>query len=235
MVFDKISSPSLKDMFIQRVEDGILSGELEIGSKLPSERDLVEQMQISRNVISIGIAELERIGFLEIRPRQGVFIADYRKTGTMDTLVSIMRHNGGTLRKEDIRSMLEFRIFIETLTTRLAIERASDEELTTLEPYLEILRSTKINKVAAQASFDFHHQMSIIGQNTLCPLIYYSFRPAMLGLWERYCRLYGIKSLCQNKEAYYIALLERDIPKISGLIEQIVNDSISGKNPLYSD
>lgn len=87
--------------------------------------------------------------------------------------------------------MLELRTYVEFLTVKLVMERASDEEIASLLPFLVILRETKDNKTAAQASFDFHHRMAALTQNTLCPLIYYSLRPDVLSLWERYCRLYG--------------------------------------------
>ena len=59
--------------------------------------------------INAGIAELARRGFLEVRPRQGTFVADYRRDGNMDTLMAIMEYNGGMLGKEEIRSILEVR------------------------------------------------------------------------------------------------------------------------------
>ena len=93
MQFQKISAPSLKELFVEQLENKILSGELPIGAKLPSERELATSMQVSRAVVNAGIAELEQKGFLVIRPRIGTFVEDYRKYGTLDTLVSIMKYN----------------------------------------------------------------------------------------------------------------------------------------------
>ena len=36
MQFQKISTPSLKDLFVKELENKILSGELKVGDKLPS-------------------------------------------------------------------------------------------------------------------------------------------------------------------------------------------------------
>ena len=38
MEFTKLSSPSLKDLFVQQLQGMILSGELPIGAQLPPER-----------------------------------------------------------------------------------------------------------------------------------------------------------------------------------------------------
>ena len=104
MEFEKLVSPSLKDLFISHIEAMILSGELPVGQQLPPERQLAQSMGVSRAVVNSGVVELERRGFLEIRPRVGTFVADYRRAGTLETLKSIMTYNRGRLRNEEIRS-----------------------------------------------------------------------------------------------------------------------------------
>ena len=79
MQFQKISTPSLKDLFVKELENKILSGELKVGDKLPSERELASSMQVSRAVVNAGIAELEQKGFLIIKPRIGTFVENFYK------------------------------------------------------------------------------------------------------------------------------------------------------------
>ena len=90
MEFSKLSAPTLKELFVEQLENLILSGKLSIGEKLPSERELADSMQVSRSVVNAGLAEIADKGFLEIVPRSGTYVADYRKKGTLDTLISIM-------------------------------------------------------------------------------------------------------------------------------------------------
>ena len=106
MAFEPLYAPSLKELFVQKLQGMILSGELSQGEKLPSERELCQQMGVSRAVINAGITELARRGFLEVLPRQGTFVADYRRNGNMDTLMAIMEYNGSMLGKEEIRVRL---------------------------------------------------------------------------------------------------------------------------------
>lgn len=86
MNFEQLYAPSLKELFVQKLQGMILSGELPMGEKLPSERELCQQMGVSRAVVNGGITELARQGFLEVRPRQGAYVADYRRDGNMETL-----------------------------------------------------------------------------------------------------------------------------------------------------
>ena len=79
MAFEKISNISLTDLFVAQIEGKILSGELSVGDKLPSARELTTLIGVSRPVISAGLIELEKMGFVEIKPRQGAYVCDYRR------------------------------------------------------------------------------------------------------------------------------------------------------------
>ena len=54
MPFEKLNSPSLKQLFVRQLQGMILSGELPMGSQLPPERELARQMQVSRAVVNGG-------------------------------------------------------------------------------------------------------------------------------------------------------------------------------------
>ena len=129
MEFQKISSPSLRDLFIEQLEHLILSGKLPVGEKLPPERQLAEMMQVSRAVVNSGISELEKKGFLTVKsPSSGTYVADFRRKGTLDTLIAIMNYNGGRMRDQEIRSIFEVRIALDTLAAQLAINTISDKK-----------------------------------------------------------------------------------------------------------
>ena len=51
MEFGQIVAPTIKELFIERIEGMILSGQLKPGERLPSERDLAEQMKISKECL----------------------------------------------------------------------------------------------------------------------------------------------------------------------------------------
>ena len=91
MKFKKINTLSIKELFISQIEEMILSGELEPGEKLPTEREIADEMNISKTIVHEGIRELSRIGFLDVVSRQGVYVADYTSTGNLDTLFAIIR------------------------------------------------------------------------------------------------------------------------------------------------
>ena len=214
MGFTKITSLSLTDLFVQQVENMILSGELQVGEKLPPERELAIRMGVSRPVISAGLIELEKLGFVEIRPRQGAYICDYRRKGTVETLVAIMRYNGGSMRKKEVESLLQVRIPLESLCVELVIRDTSDEELEELGTFLdkiaEALGNNGSPEAVAEAVFQFHHELAVLSGNMLLPLLYHSFKPEMIYLWSLYGKFTGCRQLYENKLNLYRALLNRD-------------------------
>ena len=215
MGFTKISNVSLTDLFVQQVENMILSGELQVGEKLPPERELAIRMGVSRPVISAGLIELEKLGFVEILPRQGAYICDYRRKGTVETLVAIMRYNGGSMRKKEVESLMQVRIPLESLCVELVIRDATDEELEGLSPYLDtignLLQKNPDTDAVAEAVFEFHHELAVLSGNMLLPLLYHSFKPEMLYLWGLYGKFTGCRQLYENKLNLYRALLNRDL------------------------
>ncbi|MGI5976683.1 MAG: FadR/GntR family transcriptional regulator [Candidatus Limivicinus sp.] len=210
MGYTKITALSLKDLFVQQIENMILSGELRVGEQLPPARELSIKMGVSRPVISAGFVELEKLGFVEVVPRQGVYVSDYRRKGTVETLVAIMRYNSGTMRKAEVRSLLEVRKYLECLCVRLVIAKASDEELEALGSILDELKNSDDSDEAADCVFRFYHELAILSGNVLLPLMYYSFRAPGEHLWGLYCRHNGIKSMYELKIGLYRALLNRD-------------------------
>ena len=226
MGFNKISALSLTDLFVQQIENMILSGELAVGEQLPPARELSIRMGVSRPVISAGLVELEKLGFVEVRPRQGVYVCDYRRKGTMETLVAIMRYNGGALRQNEVRSLLETREAMESLCVKLVCERVNTGELEQLSPILDSIRDAKSPEEAAEQVFCFHHELAVLSGNVLMPLLYYSFHPQSVYLWSLYCKRSGIQKLYQIKLRLYSALLNRDVDSALAQTRSIMQNAI---------
>ena len=140
--FKKLQTPTYQEMFITQIEQMIISGQFEIGQKLPSERELSQKMGVSRAIVNSGIAEMSRKGFIEIRPRVGNFVADYRRNGTVETLVSIMKYNGGVLRPAEIKSLIEFRCVVDNMVIQLIDGKLTEDQLLTLDSLADKINSS---------------------------------------------------------------------------------------------
>lgn len=233
MEFQKISSPTLRELFVEQLQHMILSDKLKIGEKLPPERQLAEKMQVSRAVVNGGISDLEKMGFLIVKPRSGTYVADYRRRGTLDTLTAIMKYNGGRIRNDEIRSILEVRTALDTLAAQLCVEEISDEDVQILFEKVELIRIAENSSEATQAAFEFQHEFALISGNTLIPLIFQSFKAPIFTLWERFCTLYGIEVLYENNYKTWIYIRDRDLKGTLDWIQYTMTECISGKWKIY--
>ncbi len=233
MEFEKLISPSLKELFISNIEAKILSGELPVGQQLPPERQLAQSMGVSRAVVNSGIVELENRGFLDVRPRVGTFVADYRRAGTMETLKSIMTYNRGRLRNEEIRSILEVRDALDKLAVADIIPHVTELDNMLLLKKVEAIRQARDNRQAAEAAFAFQHELAMLSGNTLLPLIFRSFYSSVLVLWERFCALHGIDTLYQTSCRLCGHIRDKDIPGAVAWIDYCTRETVSGSRRIY--
>ena len=183
-------------------------------------------MGFSRSVINAGLVELEKLGFVDVQPRQGVYVCDYRRKGSVETLVAIMRYHGGALRQNEVRSLMEVREALECLCLRQVIEKVSLTELEALAPMLDAIRQAASDEEAAERVYTFHHELAVLSGNVLMPLLYNSFHPQGVYLWAMYCKRAGIESLYQIKLRLYTALLNRDLDSAMEQTHSIMNAAI---------
>jgi DNA-binding FadR family transcriptional regulator len=235
MEFTKITAPSLKDLFVQQIEEKILSGQLPVGCKMPPEREMAEQMKVSRAVVNGGINELKRKGFLEVLPRQGTYVADFSRNGNLQTLIALLEYRGNKLDKAGIRAILEIRTALEQLAVGLVIDSASSEAISQLESTAKQLKSTDSIQKAAQIAFQYHHDLAYYAGNTVLTLIYSSFKEVCIVLWVRFCKLYGIQALYGHIIHLQRLLNNRDKEGANQWIQHYLKETIQGSQQIYEE
>lgn len=209
MAFNKITVPSVREAFVQAIEDKILSGELKVGERLPSARQLCSDMGVSLTVVNAGMSELASKGFVEIRPRHGSFVADYRMQGTTETMVAMMRFNGGDLNKRDARSFWESRTAVDPLIVDSVMARAGDEQLAKLTPIIEKLRTEEDQTAFCILITDFFQKIYELSDNSLMYLLYHSTVIPQRRLYARYIEKNGQALTLQYLEAIYEGIVSR--------------------------
>lgn len=235
MEYKKLQAPTLKELFIQEIESKILSGELEIGEQLLTERELADVMGISRNIVHSGITTMVAKGFLEILPRIGTFVADYNQKGSVGILVSMMNYNKGMLRRPEVRSSIELKILFDSFAIRQMSPHLTQESLDKLRGYiLAIEKTTKVTE-AAEISYEFFRYMSILSGNTILPLIYNSFRTSNRNLFERHIRLYGVKLTIDFMTQLFNLIANGETQEAISYLTNYYERSIKGDLEIYSE
>ena len=185
-----IQAQSLKDACIERLEHMILSGELAIGERLPSERDFAARLNVSRPVLHQALVELETKGLVRIEPRKGVYISDYRRDGSLAILSSLLSFHDGHLSPVLSKSMIDMRLLVEAETARLAAENRTSAQMTELRQLLEAERQAagEDPQALTELDFTFHHTVAIASGNLVYPLILNSFKDVYTSLTGEFFR-----------------------------------------------
>jgi DNA-binding FadR family transcriptional regulator len=213
---------SLKSACIQRLEELILSGEWQIDMRLPSERDLAAQLSVSRPVLHEAFVDLAAKGLVTIEPRRGVFINDYRTSGSCTLLSSLLSFSGGKLDPAFIQSLLEMRLLIEEETARLA---ALHRSALHLAQFAQILEREKLASEPIEAltelDFSFHLLIAVASSNLVYPLILNSFRIVYTQLTGQFFRHYSTSPVLPQVYLFHrrlVAAIEAQQPNDAGLI-----------------
>lgn len=105
---DKSERYTLSKLVIERIKQYILERQLSPGDRLPSERDLCKQMNISRTILREALHALESAGILEIRHGEGNYVCDQFLSPLQHNLNFMLQMNG-TDRQEmtQVRYLLE--------------------------------------------------------------------------------------------------------------------------------
>jgi fatty acid metabolism transcriptional regulator FadR len=173
-----IRAESLKDVFIRRFEELILSGKFPIGQKLPSEREFALQLGVSRPVVHEGLVDLAAKGLVTMIPRVGTIVNDYRREGSLALLTSLVNYHQGNLEPGLLVSLLEMRQLFEVETARLAARHRDREQLDSLGKLLREEDTINHQNIEAicELDFDFHHLLALASGNHIYPLLLNSFK-----------------------------------------------------------
>ena len=178
------SKQSAKQRFITFVEQKILSGEYRVDAKLPPERELAEQTGISRVTVHAALVELASKNVLRIVPRQGTYVNDFKKEGTLELYGALMQHTG-EVDADLFRSLLAFREILETAGAALAAHARTPQDVESLRGLLDQEREAA-DEEAAAIDFQMHLGVARASGNIVLPMALRSIEAMYMSLVARF-------------------------------------------------
>jgi DNA-binding FadR family transcriptional regulator len=110
-----------EDVFEQILAD-VLSGEMQPGESLPSERRLAEVLGVSRPAVREALKRVAAAGLVEVRQGDATTVRDFRRHAGLDLLPQLLLRNG-QLDASVARSILEARLHNGPKVAELAAGR----------------------------------------------------------------------------------------------------------------
>jgi GntR family transcriptional regulator, transcriptional repressor for pyruvate dehydrogenase complex len=156
--------PKAPDVLADALRERILRGDFPEGTALPTERDLVNQTQMSRATIREALRILEVQGFVRIKTGRagGAYVSRPGQdsvAGSVDLLIRA--------RRISIPALLETREAIEPFCAQLAAKHRTDEDLRRLEAANAAMTAADMLADFLQTNVDWHVAVAVAGHNEL--------------------------------------------------------------------
>ncbi len=129
-------------MVFRDLRKQILSGQLGPGERLPGERELAAKYGTNRNTLREAVRRLEQARLVTVRHGQGVTVANFRRTGTMELLSPLLESATDLTEVAHIlQDILPARLLVLEFASRLAVQRADKSDVERLRDITDLLIS----------------------------------------------------------------------------------------------
>jgi GntR family transcriptional repressor for pyruvate dehydrogenase complex len=163
-LFEQVArEPRLSDKVAEMMLETILSNRLQVGDRLPSERELGEQFGVSRTVVREAVRALVAKGVIEVRSGSGLRVAAVDASAVSESMSLYVR--GGRI---DFEKVHEVRCLLEVHIAGLAAERAGDEDVARLrEVHERMVHEAEDVDAASLDDLEFHRRIALATHNEL--------------------------------------------------------------------
>lgn len=167
----------LVDRVVNEIQRVIMSDQLEPGMKLLPERELADELGVSRTVVREAVRILVAKGLLETKPGVGTLVRQVTSDQIVEPLSLLLQSQKGGISIEhlhQVRHMLEIEI------VGLAAQQATEEDIADLEELLAEMESvTDIPEAFVTRDADFHRGLATTTHNPLLVILLDSIRDLM--------------------------------------------------------
>lgn len=136
--FSRLKIPKASEIVAERIRSAILMGDLAEGVNLPSEKDLMVQLGLSRATVREGLRLLEAEGLITTRAGRGggATVSRPRASGHTRSLAALLQFDGVTLDE-----LFEAWSAIVPICGRLAAWHIKPEQIAELQAQVELMAS----------------------------------------------------------------------------------------------
>jgi GntR family transcriptional repressor for pyruvate dehydrogenase complex len=192
---------SLTEVVTQHILSLIGSGKLKLGEKLPSERELSQELSVSRSSVREALQALAMMRLIEIKAGRGAYVRGILPEEVLDSNVLSRLIQGDALQE-----LVEARRILEIEIARLAAERRTEDDLRALQRTLAAARSENVTPVElVKADLDFHLEIAKATHNSVLLKMFATIFP-LLG--ESRAKVHDMPYACHKIVTFHQAIYE---------------------------
>ncbi len=151
---------TLADQVEDKIIEYIKENHLSPGDSLPNEKEFVEMMGISRNVVREAMSRLRMLGLIQTRPKRGIVITE---PPLLNGLRKILDPN--LLSIKTIKEMMGMRIALEIGITDFIFTNVTEKDIKNLEQIVSRQQAIGINNLSVEDEMLFHTKIYEIAGN----------------------------------------------------------------------
>ncbi len=217
MKFERVQQVRLHEQIIDRFNEMADAGHLNIGDRLPPERELLGQLGVSRQVLREALTVMESQGMVSTTPGGGRVFRG-RTIGDIGAFIDALKESA-------LFEILDAREAIECKVVELAAQHASDDEL---EGLRHRIRSLQASSYTFEWNYGFHLAIAESSRNTvlhnLLQLLLQARREVNR---DDYLTREQLERLFENHSAIVDALATRDPATARAVMHQHIEQTRS--------
>ncbi len=156
-LFPKIGTPNLKNRVYELLLDLIISGKLKIGEMLPSERNLAEELGVSRTVLREAINSLETRGLLTVTHGKGIRINPIDSSDISHAFMLYLRRQN---QEVPLLDLIDFRNILEPEIAKRAAINSTKSNLKPLEDIIKRMQKA-VNDIDQFNKIDLEYHLEL--------------------------------------------------------------------------
>lgn len=179
MKLQPITAPRRNAAVLEALAAYVADAGLQPGDKMPTERDLTDQLKVGRSTVREAIKAWEALGIVEARKGSGTFLLRPVAPGAIHMPVTLLR------RKETLLHTLEIRRALEAEASAIAAVRADKGDLETIERRLVVMEGVHLaHGTAGPEDWEFHMSIYAATRNPMFGQIVGFMREQLFSFFE---------------------------------------------------
>ncbi len=171
VTFEKIgNTKTLSQQVYSHIENAIRDKKLQVGEKLPTEKELCDMFGVSRTALREALQMLSARGLISIRKGSGIFVNNFSSKDVSKSFSLYLELN---FDKNTIQQVVQARQIIEPPIARLAALNRTEEDLRKIElNMMQLLEcQTSDTELEGKIDRDFHMLISKASHNSVLAIM----------------------------------------------------------------